>query len=131
MILVDTHILIWDALEQHKLSKPALRALNDAEKTQSLGLCDISLWEIALLLNRKRLQTPLSHHDFLETLLQVRPYQILPICPDIAITAVNLPEHINKDPADGMIVATALSHKAKLITADENLQKHSGLTIIW
>ncbi len=131
MIIIDTHILIWDAFEPQKLSKAALSTLNIAEKNRTLAICDISLWEIALLLNRKRIETPLTHTECLATLLQVRPYQILPINPDIAVTAVNLPANINKDPADRMIVATAMFHKAQLITADENLQKHGGVDTIW
>ena len=131
MIIVDTHVLIWDALEPEKLSRSAVKALNHAEKTHTLALCDISLWEIALLLDRNRLKSPLSHQEFLETLLQTRPYQILAIRPDIAVRSMNLPAKINKDPADQIIVASAIIHNAGLISADENLQKHSSLTVIW
>ena len=130
MIIVDTHVLIWDALEPHKLSKLALKRLDQAEQQQALAVCDISLWEIALLLERKRLTTPLPPQEFLETLLQVRPYKTLAIRPDIATTAVSLSQ-LNKDPADRMIVATAMVHKAGLISADENIQKYSGLEVIW
>ena len=131
MIIVDTHVLVWDALAKNRLSLSAQKTLDSAEHARTLAICDISLWEVALLLQKKRLKTPLPDLEFIETLLQVRQYKVLPITPLIATTSVNLPANVNKDPADRIIVATTLASHAKLITADQNLQASDLLNIIW
>ncbi|MEN8130091.1 MAG: PIN domain-containing protein [Pseudomonadota bacterium] len=56
--------------------------------------------------------------------------EVLPITPEIAvISQSDIFPH--KDPADRLIVATAIHHKAPLITADQHLRQVKGLKTLW
>ena len=52
MILLDTCVLVFDALAPERLSTEALRAIEEGEENGSLACCDISLWEIAMLVSQ-------------------------------------------------------------------------------
>jgi len=55
MILLDSCAIIWNALEPNKLSSTAKKALKTSKN--ELIICDISIWEIPMLINKKRLST--------------------------------------------------------------------------
>ncbi len=56
MIVLDTHVIIQDALTPERLSKPAQAAIAQANQGDGMIICDISLWEIAMLLQKGRLR---------------------------------------------------------------------------
>jgi PIN domain nuclease of toxin-antitoxin system len=130
MILVDTHILIWDALAPDQLSPPAQQALAQANQQEGILVCDISLWEIAMLLAKGRVQVATDSQTFLNLLLQANKIIVQPITVQIVVLAAQLPP-LNKDPADRLIAATAISEQIPLVTADQNLQSATQLTTIW
>jgi PIN domain nuclease of toxin-antitoxin system len=81
MILVDTHILIWDALAPQRLSVTAAQALAEANRQDGILICDISLWEIAMLVQKKRVQVGTDCQSFINLLLQANNCQVRPITP--------------------------------------------------
>jgi PIN domain nuclease of toxin-antitoxin system len=131
MIVLDTHTIIWDALDNKKLSVKAKRAINSADENSALVISDISLWEIAMLIQRRRLEIAEAPARFIELALQSRNYQVQPITGTIAGLSVSLGERINGDPADRLIVATALAVGAPLVTADRNLRGAKIVPTIW
>ena len=131
MILLDTHILLWDALAPHQLSLPAQQAIAHANQQEGMLVADISLWEIAMLVQKRRIQIATDAQTFLTLLLQANKLHVVPISPAIATHSVQLPALVNKDPADRLIVATALVEKAVLLTADRNLQTIGAITTLW
>jgi PIN domain nuclease of toxin-antitoxin system len=44
MIVVDTHIIVWDALEPEKMTPTAKRAMTRADRNGGIFICVISLW---------------------------------------------------------------------------------------
>jgi len=54
MIVVDTHIILWDALKPEMLSQRAKKAISLANKEDGILFCEISLWEIAMLIKKGR-----------------------------------------------------------------------------
>lgn len=131
MIVVDTHALIWDALAPNRLSATAQRALSEANAGDGLLICDISLWEIAMFIQRGRVQVGVDCQSFINLILQANKTRVQPITPLIATLSVQLPAGINKDPADRLIVATALAENAPLLTADRPLRDANVVTTIW
>ena len=125
MVILDTCVLIFDALTPEKLSKVAKKAI----EKNSLFCCDISLWEIAMLIHKKRLNVT-DPNFFLKSLLQARKLQVLSITPEIALLSTNH-DFNHFDPADRLIAATAIQHRAPLITCDQKLSSISKLSIIW
>ncbi len=131
MITADTHIIIWDALKPELLSRKAKDALRSANETEGILFCEISLWEIAMLIRRKRIEIDISYLEFINLLKSSNNYVFKGISPEIAELSVDLPEGINQDPADRIICATAILTNSKLITADKNLRKSKLVKTIW
>lgn len=131
MILLDTHVLLWDALAPHQLSLSAQQAITQANQQEGMLVADISLWEIAMLVQKRRIQIATDCQTFLTLLLQANKLRVVPISSAIATHSVQLSALVNKDPADRLIVATALVEKAVLVTADRNLQTIGAITTLW
>jgi len=131
MIVVDTHIIIWDALKPEMLSKNAKNAIKKANKNDGIIISDISLWEIAMLIKKNRLEINVPHLEFMELVKSSNNYIIQSINPEIADISVNLSSEINADPADRIICATSIFKDIPLITADKNLLKSSLVKTIW
>ena len=129
MILLDTCAIIWDALDTSKLSPVAKISIELNER--ELIICDISIWEISMLIKRKRLVVDDTASGFINLLLQSRNYLIQEITPEIAELSVNFGSEINSDPADRLIAATSILRNAPIVTADENLRGASMLETIW
>lgn len=130
MIVCDTHALLFDALQPERLGAAARQALDAGETARELACADISLWEIAMLLHKRRLSIEAEPVRFISRLLAARRVRVLPITPEIAALAQS-PEFRHGDPADRLIAATALHHGAALITADQHLADVAGLNVIW
>ena len=130
MIILDTCSIIWDALSPKSLSKKA-RAAIKAHEEKGLIFCDISAWEISMLIKKGRLQIDDTPSNFIHAILDSRNFVYKPISPEIADLSVNLGKEINKDPADRIIVATSILENIELITADNNLLKSNLVKTIW
>ncbi len=131
MVTIDTHIIIWDALKPDLLTKIAKETIDKANATDGIIVCEISLWEIATLMQKQRLKIDVSYIDFIKLIKTSNNYIFKGITPEIADLAVNLPSEINQDPADRIICATAISTKTDLITADKNLRNSTMFKTIW
>jgi len=131
MIVLDTCTIIWDALQQDKLSKRALQAINKADHENGLMVCDISFWEIAMLVKKGRLKLDTTTSSFISLYLQFRNITVAAISPEIAEVSVGFSDGINQDPADRIIVATSLVHRASLVTADSNLLALPTIATCW
>lgn len=131
MILMDTCAIIWDALEPTKLSEAALAAINKADEHNALIIADISLWEIAMLIKKGRIEIETTAANFMNLYLQSRNIVVQSISPEIAELSVNLSADINSDPADRIIAATSIIYNAQLVTADQNLRNNNLLDTLW
>ncbi len=128
-MVLDTCAIIWDALEPGKLSPFATKAIQSSRN--ELIICDISFWEIAMLIKRKRLEVDDTSAGFINLLLQSRNFHVQEITPEIAELSVHLGPEINHDPADRLIAATSVLRGAPVITADQNLRDATLLETIW
>jgi len=119
MLLLDTHVLVWLDEGNPRLGTKALQAINQALAAGQLGMASISFWEIAMLVEKGRLdirmeldvwRLELLHNGLLD----------MPLESSTALKAGQL-QDFHGDPADRMIVATALEHAAALVTADRKI----------
>ncbi|MCY4046138.1 MAG: type II toxin-antitoxin system VapC family toxin [Cellvibrionales bacterium] len=128
---MDTCAIVWDAIKPSELTAKANQAIDAADEHNALIISDISIWEIAMLIQKGRLQIDVSAATLINTYLQTRNMSVIAISPEIADQSVKLDESINKDPADRIIAATAIIHNARLVTADENLLKAKSVDTLW
>lgn len=131
MILMDTCAIIWDALQPEKLTEKAIKAINNADKQNALIISDISIWEISMLIKKRRLEIETTAAHFINLYLQSRNVSVQAISPEIAELSVNFGSEINNDPADRIISATSVIHNSRLVTADQNLLACEMLDTIW
>ncbi len=131
MIVVDTHVVVWDALEPGKLSAAAKRALARADRDGGIVVCGITLWEIAMLMKKKRLVVDVGYPTFIDIVLQSRNYVLQNLTPAIAAASVDMDLGKNKDPADHIIAATARLKGVSLVTADRQIQNSGAAQTIW
>ncbi len=131
MITMDTCAIIWDALEHSKLSARAKKAIKKADEKNELLMCDISIWEISMLVKRKRIEVNETPANFVKLILSSRNYTVVHISPEIAELSVNLGDDINSDPADRIIAATSILKQAPVVTADKNLRDSTIVETVW
>jgi len=130
VILVDTHVVIWLALDQTQLSKNARVAIDDARRNgDGLAISDITLLELATLASKGRIRLNISLESFLRE-IEAR-FSILPISGRACVRALGLPAAYPKDPADRIIAGTALVEGLSLLTADRAIRRSRALPTIW
>lgn len=118
-ILLDTHALHWWSAEPRRVSARARRAIEGAD---ALAVAAISWWELAWLARHGRIALAVPLRSWLEGL--ARSVQTLGVTPAIADTATGLPPTFPADPADRLIVATAVEHGLRLVTKDRAIRDH-------
>ncbi len=128
--LLDTHIWLWWLLGDPRLSPAESEFLDQLPAGNRPRLCDISLWEVALLLDRGRLELDCPLEVFLKAAASPATVQLQSITPDVVVEMNALPENVHRDPADRLIVASARSQQLLLASRD-SLIVDSGLVNIW
>jgi len=131
MIVVDTHIIIWNALKPEMLSEKAEKAISAANNSDGIIFCEISLWEIAMLMHKERLSIDIEYLEFIGRILESNKYVFMGITPEIAALSTDLLSDNNKDPADRIIAATSIIENAKLVTDDKKLRQSKKVATIW
>ena len=124
MILLDTHVLLWLDQGNSRLGKVALQLIESAMADGGVAVSAISFWEIAMLVEKRRIVTSLDLHAWRDDLLRSGLIEFA-IDGECGIQTALLHD-LPSDPADRMIVATALRQSAALVTADERLLQWSG-----
>jgi len=126
MIFLDTHALIWLNDDAERLSNVAREAIR---REDALGVSAISLWEVSMLWQYGRIEIGLPLETWLEKAFSQPKIRLIPISVAVAARTVRLEMH--GDPADRLIVASALVHQCALVTRDENIQNAKIVRTIW
>lgn len=120
-LLLDTHAWIWWVDQDRRLGAAAIAALDQLPVDQRPFLSDISLWEVATLVERGRLELDVPLSEWLDAAAHPRSVRLLPISPAIAAGIAALPGTFHRDPADRVIVATSRVMGLPLLTHDTRI----------
>jgi PIN domain nuclease of toxin-antitoxin system len=131
MIVLDTHVWVWFVSNPELLSKKAKRTIERAVVDNNVFIPSISAWEVALLTSKKRLLLSMEVADWIKKSEMLPFVNFIPVDNSIAVKSVNLPQPFHSDPADRIIIATAISLGASLITKDERILKYPHVKTIW
>jgi PIN domain nuclease of toxin-antitoxin system len=129
VILLDTHIWVWWVHGDSRLSKSSMNFLKQHEAS-GLGVSIISCWEVAKLVEYKRLDLPSAVEEWLEQALRYPGVRQLGLTPRIIVESTQLPGSFHRDPADQLIVATARVHGSSLATVDRKILAYEGVETI-
>lgn len=132
VIALDTHALVWWVSEPARIPAKARRLLEGAVRTgESVAVSSISIWEIAMLVARKRLELRLALDAWIARVEALPFLAFVPVDNRIAAGAAALDGFPHPDPADRMILATAAGLGAVLVTADARLRRYRGVKSVW
>lgn len=120
-VLLDTHVLVWLMAGDSKLSPAVRQAIQNASYADGVDISAISLWEVSMLAAKGRLPLYRDVGTWVEMVATHPALTIIPLAPEIAVASTRLPGELHRDPADRMIVATARTLNATLVTADRAL----------
>lgn len=126
MILLDTHVVIWAAMDDSRLGKGARELIEKLDRTNPFCVSAISAWEIALLVQKGRVNLGEPAHTWLSKVMKHQGWQNVPVDFNIAIESVNLPGELHSDPADRIIVATARQNNCTVLTADRAILAYAA-----
>lgn len=121
-LLLDTHLLLWAAVDPDRLSVVA-RTLIEAPEN-GLFFSAASLWEIAIKRGLDRADFQADPRLLRRSMLD-NGYLELPITSEHAVLVESLPP-IHKDPFDRILVAQATVEGIMLLTADAIVLKYPG-----
>ena len=131
MIVLDTHAWVWWASNPEQLSDHARDLIDKSSADQHLYISSISAWEVALLVAKGRLELTMDVEDWIAK-FEALPYMnFLPVSNRIALKSVRLPGPLHSDPVDRMIIATALTLGAVLVTKDEKILSYPHVQASW
>jgi PIN domain nuclease of toxin-antitoxin system len=120
-VLLDTHVVHWWSAEPNRVSKPARKALEEADEHV---VAAISWYELAWLAKHERITVNIPIRSWLQGL--AAQLRTVGVTPAIADAAVALPSSFPGDPADRLIYATAIEHGLNLVTKDRAIRNHDG-----
>lgn len=120
-ILIDTHVFLWAAGVDGRLTRAARELLEDPEIP--IFLSAASAWEIAIKWSKGRLDLPAVPAELVrETVAAAGISQLMISVRDVCAVG-DLPFH-HKDPFDRLLVAQARTNGLRLMTADPILEKY-------
>ena len=131
MIVLDTHAWVWFVSNPELLSKAAKKAIDASMGQKGIFISSISAWEVALLAAKKRLKLTIDVTDWIGKSERLPFFQFIPVDNSVAVKSVNLPQPFHKDPADRIIIATAITVGAPLVTKDKKLLDYPHVETIW
>ena len=130
MILLDTNVVIFIALDPGKLSAKAKATLDDARQNgEGLAISGFTLFELAMLMEKRRITPDVSIDAFLHE-VESR-FVVLPVNAKTCARATALPKSYPKDPADRIIGATAMVEGLSLVTSDRAIRRFQAIHTIW
>lgn len=129
--LLDTHAWVWWVTRDKRLSRSATRAIDRAQARDVLLLSLISIWEVAKKVEKGQLVLDRPVDDWLDV-AAVRPgLHLAELTRPILTESCRLPQPFHGDPADQIVVATARSRDALIVTKDERIQSYGHVRTIW
>lgn len=121
-LLLDTHLLLWAAVEPALLSRQAQRLINDPEN--EILFSPASLWEVAIKQGRGRADFDVDARLLRRNLLN-NGYSEIPVTGEHACAVADLPP-LHKDPFDRILMAQSIVEGFTLVTIDRILARYPG-----
>ncbi len=129
--VLDTHAWIWWVTEDSRLSNPARRAIEHARGENTLWLSGFSIWEVAKKAQKGQLLLDRPLDDWIDRATDPAGLHVAELTRAVLVESCRLPGGFDGDPADGIIVATARSFGAALVTKDQRIRNYEHVRTIW
>jgi PIN domain nuclease of toxin-antitoxin system len=129
VILLDTHALLWWALDPDLLSAAAATTVRTMERAGGYA-SSISLWELGIKARRGQLELPITVDELARRIEGGGVVELLPVDTTTWLRTLSL-DWDHRDPADRVIVATAQIKQVQVLTKDRILHAFHGVDCVW
>jgi len=130
-IVLDTHAWIWWATADRRLSRRARGSIDKARGRNEVWISVFSIWEMAKKVEKGQIALDRPLDEWLDTATSAEGFQIADVTRPILVDSCRLPQPFHGDPADQIIVATARSLSATLVTRDARLRDYAHVRTVW
>jgi PIN domain nuclease of toxin-antitoxin system len=120
-LLLDTHILLWWAMADRRLSKSLVSVIASGENDVAVSAA--SIWEIAIKRTLGRIEIEL---DELVALMVTEGFIELPVRFGHSLKLQSLPRH-HDDPFDRILIAQSIAEGRRLVTKDALILSYAGV----
>jgi PIN domain nuclease of toxin-antitoxin system len=127
-LLLDTHVWIWMAAQKKKSLSTKSKMM--IQKTDQIWISAISCWELAKLIEKKRIGLSIPTITWIRRSLNEYRINVADLSPEIAAESTQL-KGFHQDPADQIIVATSRVLGMPLLTSDSKILEYDGAESIW
>lgn len=127
MIVADTHVWLWWISDTERLSAAALEALGSGP----VGVSPFTFWEVAMLDRKRRVKLDGPALPWIAEAVDRSHTVTIELSLEIAVIAGSFDHARLRDPADRIIVATALHHGWPLVTKDDDIRAAGVVPTIW
>lgn len=121
MILLDTHIWIWWALGEKRLTDYEIAELDKLAQKRKIAISTISIWEVEILERKSKLTLKPNFSEWISKSIRPSVCKVLPIDVNVIMAQRNLPDSFHFDPADRLITATSMLAGIPLLTQDSKI----------
>lgn len=121
-LLLDTHLLLWTAIQPARVAARVRRMIEDP--ANDLHFSVVSIWEVAIKRSLGRTDFTVDSHVLRRALLDAH-YEEIVVDGTHAVAVESLPL-LHKDPFDRLLVAQATVEGIILLTADPHLARYPG-----
>ena len=125
--LLDTHTFIWLDDDPDRLSTAAAKLI--ADKTHTILLSHVSIWEMQIKINARKMSFPVSLAQKVQQHLDVNQTILLPIALSHIYRMAGLPLY-HGDPFDRLLIAQAIEEGTPILSHDAQFSKYP-VTVIW
>ena len=126
-ILLDTQSFLWFVNGDNKLSKVAIRSIENPANEKLLSLA--SIWELAIKIGLDKIKITGNLRDFILDETNKNGISIQHIKEDHIFKLVSLP-YIHKDPFDRLLVCQCLIENISIISSDKVFEEYD-VNRIW
>ena len=105
-------------------------AIERARRERAALVSAISVWELFMLVKKGRLELTTTPQVLLRRAERLSYLQFVAVDQHMVRRSVVLPD-IHADPADRLLVATALELDCTLISKDRRLRRYPEVEVIW
>jgi PIN domain nuclease of toxin-antitoxin system len=126
-LLLDTHTVLWFALNDPQLSAAAQTAIIDPANEKWVS--PASYWEIAIKISTGKYTLTVPYEDFWRDAINANGFQILHILPRHTALLTTLPYH-HRDPFDRLMIVQALAEGMSIVCGDPVFSAY-GVNLVW
>lgn len=122
--LLDTHVALWLSQGDARLGEATRKTLDAAWKASGrIFFSSVSVWEIAMLVEKEAIELDLPVDAWVKRFLDRPGLVAVPLDHSAAARAYSLHHLEHRDPADRLLIASAIGLECPLVTHDDRIRR--------